>query len=112
MSEADQTATFTFAKAIPPGAYRLAIDYAGRIGTGFTDATLAKLAGLLAPLERGASPFDVGQPPPRAHFVEPRLVGDFEFSEWTRAGQVRAAAYKGLREDRDPRTVTRERPES
>jgi bifunctional non-homologous end joining protein LigD len=83
--------------------------YAGRIGTGFTDATLARLAGLLAPLERAGSPFEAGQPPPRAHFVEPRLVGDFEFTEWTRANQVRAGAFKGLRDDRDPRQVVRER---
>ena len=84
--------------------------YAGRVGTGFTDATLARLAGLLAPLERGESPFSTGHPPSGAHFVEPRLVGEFEFAEWTRGGQVRAGAYKGLREDKDPREVVREEP--
>ncbi len=84
--------------------------YGGRVGTGFTDTTLASLAKLLQPLERSDSPFDIGQPPARAHFVEPRLVGDFEFGEWTRAGQVRASAFKGLRDDRDPREVTREGP--
>jgi bifunctional non-homologous end joining protein LigD len=85
--------------------------YAGRIGTGFTDATLARLAALMAPLERPDSPFDTEGPPRHAHFVEPRLVGEFEFGEWTQAGQVRAGAFKGLREDRDPREVVREQPD-
>ena len=83
--------------------------YAGRVGTGFTDATLARLARLLKPLERSDSPFSV-KPPGAAHFVEPRLVGEFEFADWTRAGYVRAGAFKGLREDKDSRQVVRERP--
>jgi bifunctional non-homologous end joining protein LigD len=85
--------------------------YAGRVGTGFTDATLARLAELMAPLARESPPFDQGRPPAGAHFIEPRLVGDFEFSDWTRANQVRAGAYKGLRDDVDPLEVERERPE-
>jgi bifunctional non-homologous end joining protein LigD len=86
--------------------------YAGRVGTGFTDAMLARLAGLMAPLARDTSPFQVGRPPAGAHFIEPRLVGQFELADWTRANQVRAGAFKGLREDVDPREVVRERPES
>jgi bifunctional non-homologous end joining protein LigD len=85
--------------------------YAGRVGTGFTDATLARLGALMLPLAREGSPFDRGRPPASAHFIEPRLVGDFEFSDWTRADQVRAGAFKGLREDVDPLQVERERPE-
>ena len=85
--------------------------YAGRVGTGFTDATLDRLARLMEPLAVECSPFGTGRPPGGAHFVEPRLVGDFEFADWTRANQVRAGAYKGLREDVDPRTVVRERPD-
>jgi len=86
--------------------------YAGRVGTGFTDATLARLAELMAPLARDSSPFDRGRPPASAHFIEPRLVGDFEFSDWTRADQVRAGAFKGLRTDVDAGEVVRERPGS
>jgi len=86
--------------------------YAGRVGTGFTDATLARLATLMEPLARDRSPFGRGSPPARAHFVEPRLVGDFELAAWTRANQVRAAAFKGLREDVPPGEVVRERPEA
>jgi len=85
--------------------------YAGRVGTGFTDAALARLAEQMAPLARDDSPFGRGSPPAAAHFVEPRLVGQFEFSDWTRANQVRAGAFKGLREDVDPREVVRERVE-
>jgi bifunctional non-homologous end joining protein LigD len=55
--------------------------YAGKTGTGFTHAMLAKLAEMMRPLERETSPFDVGRPPKGAHFVEPRLVGEFEFAE-------------------------------
>jgi bifunctional non-homologous end joining protein LigD len=40
--------------------------------------------------------------------VEPRLVGEFEFAEWTQAGDLRAPSFKGLREDKDPRQVVRE----
>ncbi|HXM57415.1 MAG TPA: non-homologous end-joining DNA ligase [Candidatus Dormibacteraeota bacterium] len=82
--------------------------YAGRVGTGFTDATLARLADLMRPLARADSPFGRGSPPAKSHFVEPRLVGAFELADWTRANQVRAGAFKGLRDDVDPRRVVRE----
>jgi bifunctional non-homologous end joining protein LigD len=85
--------------------------YAGRVGTGFTDAALARLAERMAPLARDTSPFAVGSPPAGAHFVEPRLVGQFELQGWTLANQVRAGAFKGLREDVSPDEVVRERPE-
>jgi bifunctional non-homologous end joining protein LigD len=84
--------------------------YASKVGTGFTEATLARLAALMRPIERETSPFDVGRPPPRAHFVEPRLVAEVEFSEWTAGGELRAPSFKGLRADKDPREVVREQP--
>ena len=84
--------------------------YAGKVGTGFTDATLARLHASMQPLERSAPPFEVGKPPSRAHFVEPKLVAEFQFSEWTRAGELRAPSFKGLREDKDAREVVRESP--
>jgi bifunctional non-homologous end joining protein LigD len=82
--------------------------YAGKVGTGFTDAMLDKLNDVLAPLEQKSSPFDVGSPPRAAHFVKPKLVGEFEFVEWTRSGQLRAPAFKGLRTDKPARKVVRE----
>jgi len=84
------------------------LKYAGRVGTGFTAAELGRVEGLLAPLARETSPFD---PPPRvkdARFVEPRLVVDIRFGEWTRAGIVRHPAYLGLRDDKDAGEVVRE----
>jgi bifunctional non-homologous end joining protein LigD len=86
--------------------------HAGRVGTGFDEAELQRLAALLAPLAREDSPFVGPQPPRGAHFVAPRLVCEVEFSEWTRAGKVRQASYKGLRDDKDPAEVVRERVES
>jgi len=83
--------------------------YAGKVGTGFTDAMLDKLRSLMKPLEVKTSPFDVGVPPKGAHFLKPRLVAEFEFVEWTRSGQLRAPSFKGLRADKPAREVVRER---
>jgi bifunctional non-homologous end joining protein LigD len=78
------------------------------VGTGLTDTELRRLVGLLEPLHLDTSPFT---PAPRvkdAVFVEPELVAEVEFTEWTSAGAVRAPVYLGLRDDRDPRDVVRE----
>ena len=83
--------------------------YAGKVGTGFTDVMLDRLASLLAPLEQRTSPFDTGAPPRAARYVKPRIVAEFEFVEWTRSGQLRAPSFKGLRADRQARQVVRER---
>jgi bifunctional non-homologous end joining protein LigD len=82
--------------------------YAGKVGTGFSDATLEKLAGLMKPLAQDKSPFEVGSPPRAAHFVKPKLVAEVEFVEWTRSGQLRAPSFKGLRADKPARKVVRE----
>jgi bifunctional non-homologous end joining protein LigD len=83
--------------------------YAGRVGTGFDELELERLAGLLQPLVRADSPFAGRQPPGRAHFVEPRLVCEVEFGEWTKGGLLRQPSYKGLREDKPATAVVRER---
>lgn len=73
---------------------------AGRVGTGFTEVELDRLAALLGPLERETSPFDGGGPrPPRGTvYVEPRHVAEVQFAEWTKEGVLRAPSYKGLRD--------------
>ena len=82
--------------------------YAGKVGTGFTDAMLDKLLALMKPLEQASKPFDVGSPSKKAHFIKPKLVGEFEFVEWTKSGQLRAPTFKGLRTDKPARKVVRE----
>jgi bifunctional non-homologous end joining protein LigD len=82
--------------------------YAGKVGTGYTETTLGTLMRELEPLRRERSPFEGRQPPRGTLFVEPRLVADVEFREWTRSGTLRAPSFKGLRPDVDPAEVERE----
>jgi bifunctional non-homologous end joining protein LigD len=88
-----------------------ALRYAGRVGTGFTEAELLKLRDLLGERATDASPFSgvrKGQIPRTANWVEPSLVCEVEFVEWTRDGILRAPAYKGLRDDKPAVEVVRE----
>jgi DNA ligase D-like protein (predicted ligase) len=82
--------------------------YAGKVGTGFTLATLRDLAGRLAPLQRESSPFADVVREPRVTWVEPRLVAQVSFSEWTRDGRLRHPRFVGLREDKAAEDVVRE----
>ena len=79
--------------------------YAGRVGTGFDDAELARLQGILATLEQSTSPFVGRQPPRETHFVEPALVAAVDYGEWTQSRTLRHPVYQGLRDDIDPTTV-------
>jgi bifunctional non-homologous end joining protein LigD len=79
--------------------------YAGRVGTGFDEAELNRLGGLLAPLARTDSPFEGRQPPRETHFVEPELVASVNYGEWTQARTLRHPVYKGLRDDLAPENV-------
>jgi len=85
--------------------------FAGRVGTGFTDAELTRLLRLLDPIRRDTPPFDPPPPKPvarEATWVEPELVVEVEFTEWTGVGILRHPSYKGQRDDKDPREVVRE----
>nr|MBA2513263.1 hypothetical protein [Solirubrobacterales bacterium] len=73
----------------------------GRVGTGFTQAELARVGGLLAARPRPDSPFAGRQPPKAVRFVEPDLVCEVEYTEWTQARTIRHPSYKGLRDDLD-----------
>jgi DNA ligase D-like protein (predicted ligase) len=87
--------------------------YAGKVGTGFTQETLRDLRKQLDPLARTSSPFARGSELPRGagiHWVEPRLVAEVAFSEWTQNGLLRHPRYEGLRPDKRPAECRRERP--
>ncbi|HEY2258874.1 MAG TPA: DNA ligase D [Solirubrobacteraceae bacterium] len=83
--------------------------YAGRVGTGFTERTLEELAAKLAPLRCDDCRL-AGVPKLAANavFVEPSLVAEIEFREWTSEGVMRAPSFKGLRDDKEAAAVTRE----
>ncbi len=85
--------------------------FVGRVGTGFTDRELVNLTKALAPLRIAGSPF---QPPlPRREaagvtFVEPVLVGEVRYGEWTPDGHLRHSSWRGLRPGKEPAEVVRE----
>jgi bifunctional non-homologous end joining protein LigD len=87
--------------------------YAGKVGTGFTMKLLEDLIRLLQPLEIQTSPFT--PEPKRAwtgpgrHWVQPKLVGEVAFSEWTADGRLRHPSFQGLRKDKRAGDVIRER---
>jgi bifunctional non-homologous end joining protein LigD len=84
--------------------------FAGKVGTGFSDEDLRRLVERLEPLRRDTSPFVGRQPERGSIFVEPKLVAEVEFGEWTQAGTMRHPAFKGLRTDKPARDVMREQP--
>jgi len=87
------------------------LTYAGHVGTGFTNQALRMLTARLAPLRRETPPFGGAVPPEHARgaiWVEPVLVIEASFAQWTGSGRLRAASYLGLRTDKDPADVVRE----
>jgi DNA ligase D-like protein (predicted ligase) len=85
--------------------------YAGKVGTGFTHTTLHELSQQLAPLVRDSSPFEPDKGLPRAAtWVEPELVAQIAFKEWTADGRLRHPSFLGLRTDKSAREVVREQP--
>ncbi|HEY2427302.1 MAG TPA: hypothetical protein VGI06_00115, partial [Acidimicrobiales bacterium] len=79
-------------------------------GTGFDAGTLADLHARLKKLARQTSPFADAIRLKGVHWVTPKLVANIAFTEWTGDGKLRHPRFEGLRPDKDPRTVTRERP--
>jgi bifunctional non-homologous end joining protein LigD len=85
--------------------------YAGKVGTGFSAATLRGLGARMQPLAMGTSPFVDARPVPRgAHWIRPELVAQVGFAEWTNDGRLRQPRFLGLRDDKRPDEVVRERP--
>jgi bifunctional non-homologous end joining protein LigD len=91
------------------------LQYVGNVGTGFDDDEIERLLKKLRPLERKDAPFPEVPNLPRVRkddivWVEPRLVAEVSFAEWTHDGRLRAPVYEGLREDKSPDEVRRELP--
>jgi bifunctional non-homologous end joining protein LigD len=88
--------------------------HAGKVGTGFQRQEKELLARLTREKTRDASPFDVGTPKGAAardaHWIEPRIVAEVAFLEWTEGGHIRHPSFQGLRDDKDPREVRAEHP--
>jgi bifunctional non-homologous end joining protein LigD len=92
------------------------LEWVGNVGTGFDDAEQERLLKKLRPLERKTSPFPKPPKMPRVRkddvvWVEPKLVAQASFAEFTHDGRLRAPVYQGLREDKDASEVLRETAE-
>jgi len=90
-----------------------AVRYAGRVGTGFDDRLLREIHARLEDMRTDDVPFDEEDRaliPRDAAWVEPRLVAEVRFTQWTRDGRLRNPAFLGLRPDADPAKVVREEP--
>jgi len=89
------------------------LEWVGNVGTGFDDAEQERLLKKLRPLERKTSPFPKPPKMPRVRkgevvWVEPKLVAEVSFAEFTHDGRLRAPVYLGLRDDKDASEVRRE----
>ncbi len=82
------------------------LEFCGGVGTGFTNEMIDILTEALTRIERSTSPF-VGPVPSGARFVEPVIVVDVRFIQWTEGGAVRAPSFRGVRPDIDPAHVQR-----
>lgn len=85
-----------------------ALRYAGKVGTGFDDATLLSLRERLDALTTPRSPFVDAVRETGQHWVRPELVAAVGFGEWTTDGRLRHPRFQGLRIDKDPADVVRE----
>jgi bifunctional non-homologous end joining protein LigD len=87
-----------------------ALRYAGRVGTGLNDADHARLLPILRSRHRGTSPFSEKVPGTNVRFLAPEVVVEVEFRRWSEGGRLQHGAFKGVRFDKEPRRVVKERP--
>ena len=85
------------------------LQYAGDVGTGFTQQALGVIKKALTPLTRTTRPFAApAKIEGRPHWVDPTLVAEVSFADWTRAGHIRHAVFRGLRSDKAASEIVRE----
>ncbi len=87
--------------------------YAGRAGTGISESEMKLLEGKFKEIHRADSPFQEVpklRPNEKIIWLEPNFVAEIKFAEWTHENQLRQASYKGLRVDKDPNSIIREKP--
>jgi bifunctional non-homologous end joining protein LigD len=88
--------------------------YAGKVGTGFTRQTAKDTYKKLIAFKTGKNPFP--EKPPRGLrpyvFIDPKILCEVSFAEWTADGHIRHGSFKGLREDKNPKEVKEEKPKS
>jgi bifunctional non-homologous end joining protein LigD len=88
------------------------LQYAGRVGTGFNEKSLRELRGRLDQRRQNSPSFakaPTGRQAKGVHWVKPELVGEVAFTGWTRDGLLRHPSFKGLREDKPPLQIRREK---
>ena len=87
------------------------LQYSGNVGTGFDNKTLADIKKKLVAIARAQSPFaqktDVDR---KARWVDPKLIAEVSFGEWTKTGRIRHPVFHGLRTDKEASSVTKEKP--
>jgi bifunctional non-homologous end joining protein LigD len=87
--------------------------FVGGVGTGFDTDLLRSISAKLKKLAIKTCPFGVPPPPPitrTSHWVKPTLIAEVKFAEWTAEGLLRQPVFLGLRDDKDPKDVVREKP--
>ncbi|MEN4919056.1 DNA ligase D [Achromobacter spanius] len=83
--------------------------YAGKVGTGFDDQTLISLQARLARIETDEKPVAGGAGGSGVHWVKPELIAEVSFGEWTGGGHIRHSVFRGLRQDKPVRAISREK---
>ena len=89
------------------------LSYAGKVGSGFSDASLQEIVKTLKPLHQASSPF-VRAPleHKRAHWVKPEMLVEVSFTEWTKDAHLRHPVFRGVRTDKEAKMISRESPTS
>lgn len=86
------------------------LKYAGKVGTGFTDDLLENLSKAFKDIETDECPLenpnDVEED--NIHWLEPKMVGQVTFTEWTKSNKLRHPSFQGIRDDKDPKDVVHE----